>query len=84
MPCPYLEYRSADEDQEFDHDRPYCGIQETFVSPMQADICNDRFDLHHADDCAVYREYGRPEAVTSLYETDGDDVVPESSDPAVD
>ena len=54
MGCPYLEYRDSDEDVEFDHERPYCRVQENFVSPMKADICNDRFEFHHAEDCEVY------------------------------
>jgi hypothetical protein len=55
MTCPYLEYRRSDDEHEFDHERPYCGLQESFVSPMRADICNDRFEFHHADHCEVYR-----------------------------
>ncbi|WP_435346449.1 hypothetical protein [Haloarchaeobius sp. HRN-SO-5] len=60
MGCPYLEYREFDEDGENDHERPYCAIQEEFVSPMKADICNDRFEFHHAEHCEVYE---RPEAL---------------------
>jgi hypothetical protein len=55
MTCPHLEYRDEDETVSFDHERPYCAIQETFVSPMQADVCNDRFGFSHASDCDVYR-----------------------------
>ncbi|MFC3476461.1 hypothetical protein [Halobacterium litoreum] len=55
MTCPYLEYRSSDDDHEFDHDRPYCAALEEFVSPMKADVCNDRHDFDHAEDCDVFR-----------------------------
>ena len=57
MTCPYLEYRDSDADHEFDHDRPYCGLADSFVSPMQADICNDRHQFSHEVDCEVYREF---------------------------
>lgn len=56
MTCPYLEYRDSDADHEFDHDRPYCGLMDSFVSPMQADICNDRHQFSHESDCEIYRE----------------------------
>ncbi|WP_255473107.1 hypothetical protein [Halorubrum sp. JWXQ-INN 858] len=26
-----------------------------FVSPMRADVCNDRFEFSHDADCEVYR-----------------------------
>jgi hypothetical protein len=55
MTCPYLEYRRSDDEHEFDHERPYCGLQESFVSPMRADVCNDRFEFNHEDHCEVYR-----------------------------
>jgi hypothetical protein len=54
MPCPYLEYLQRDEDHEFDHERPWCAAQSSFVSPMRADICNDRFEFDHECDCQVY------------------------------
>jgi hypothetical protein len=57
MTCPYLEYRRADGDKEFDHERPYCGVTEEFVSPMKADICNDRFEFDHECDCELYKEH---------------------------
>lgn len=56
MTCPYLEYRESDDDHEFDHERPYCGAQGTFVSPVKADICNDRFDFDYRD-CDVFRAH---------------------------
>lgn len=56
MTCPYLEYRSEHEHHEFDHTRPFCRVQEEFVSPMKADICNDRFDFAHDRECEIYRE----------------------------
>lgn len=55
MTCPYLDYRQLDDQHEFDHERPWCSIQESFVSPMRADICNDRFAFVHERDCEVYR-----------------------------
>ena len=55
MTCPRLEYRSADDTHEFDHERPYCTAAGAFVSPMKADVCNDRFEFHHAQDCEVYK-----------------------------
>lgn len=56
MGCPFLEYRSEDETKEFDHERPYCTASESFVSPMRADVCNDRYDFEHTSHCEVYRE----------------------------
>jgi hypothetical protein len=57
MACPVLEYRSSDGTLEFDHTRPYCGLAGEFVSPMDADVCNDRFEFHHASHCERYRQY---------------------------
>ena len=56
MPCPYLRYQSSDEDHEFDHDRPYCAAKGSFVSPMRADICNDRHEFTHETHCDIYRQ----------------------------
>jgi len=55
MTCPYLEYRAEDDDHEFDHERPYCAAAEEFVSPMKADVCNDRHEFDHTEDCDVFR-----------------------------
>jgi len=57
MTCPYLEYRTAADEAEFDHERPYCSIQDEFVSPMKADICNDRFDFDHETHCEVFKAH---------------------------
>ena len=57
MTCPYLEYRRSDDDHEFDHERPLCTVADEFVSPMKADICNDRFDFEHDCDCEVFKEH---------------------------
>lgn len=57
MTCPFLEYRNADDEHEFDHERPYCAASESFVSPMRADICNDRHAFDHADDCEIYQRH---------------------------
>ena len=57
MTCPYLEYQRSDGDSDFDHDRPLCTVEEEFVSPMKADICNDRFDFEHGCDCEIFKEH---------------------------
>ncbi|MEF8806774.1 hypothetical protein [Natronomonas sp.] len=56
MTCPYLEYRNEAEGRSFDTERAYCTAVDSFVQPMRADICNDRYDLHHAEDCEFYIE----------------------------
>jgi hypothetical protein len=57
MTCPLLEYRDGDDDRSFDVARAYCTAVDAFVQPMRADVCNDRYDLHHAEDCEYYREH---------------------------
>ncbi len=59
MTCPYLAYLREGDNKSFDHERPFCGATESFVSPMQADLCNDRFDFHHTTHCSIYQEYER-------------------------
>lgn len=65
--CPYLAYRrlsgeSSDGGSGEREPRPYCTAAQQFVQPMRADICNDRYDLHHETDCEIYRDYeGLPE-----------------------
>lgn len=59
MACPYLEYRRENDDRSFDHERPYCGAADTFVPPMKADICNDRYEFDHCTHCDVFREHDR-------------------------
>jgi len=54
--CPYLSYRQSDGDLEFDTERAYCGVIEEFVSPMRADVCNDRHELNHERDCEFFRD----------------------------
>lgn len=54
MTCPYLDYRCSDEDHEFDHERPYCTVSGSFVSPMRADVCNDRHDFEHDEHCEIF------------------------------
>lgn len=56
MTCPYLSYRTTDGELEFDTERAYCEIVNRFVSPMRADVCNDRHELSHERDCEFYRE----------------------------
>lgn len=55
MTCPYLEYRRESEDRTFETARAYCLATDTFVQPMRADICNDRYELDHTTDCEFYR-----------------------------
>lgn len=57
MTCPFLEYRDAHGEHEFDHERPFCAISEEFVSPMKADVCNDRHAFSHTEDCEVFRQF---------------------------
>ncbi|GCF14727.1 hypothetical protein Harman_26620 [Haloarcula mannanilytica] len=61
MACPYLEYRTAAGTQSFDHERAYCTAAETFVQPMRADICNDRYDLDHGQHCEIFRAHAEDE-----------------------
>ena len=61
MTCPYLDYRRSDGDQEFDHERPYCDVVDDFVSPMRADLCNDRHDFDHAEHCEFFPDEAPPE-----------------------
>lgn len=56
MACPHLEYRAAGDGQSFDTERAFCTVTGSFVQPMRADICNDRYDLCHAEHCEIYRE----------------------------
>lgn len=55
MSCPYLDYRASDDEHEFDHERPYCVAAGEFVSPMRADVCNDRHQFDHTADCDIFR-----------------------------
>ncbi|QLH83148.1 hypothetical protein [Halosimplex pelagicum] len=57
MTCPYLAYRESADGASFDEARAYCEAAERFVQPMRADICNDRFDLDHAEDCEIYLDH---------------------------
>ena len=57
MTCPLLEYRRDGGDHSFETACAYCTATETFVEPMRADICNDRYDLHHAEDCEIYESH---------------------------
>ena len=56
MTCPKLSYRQSAGDKEFDTERAYCTVVEEFVSPMRADVCNDRHELNHERDCEFFRE----------------------------
>jgi hypothetical protein len=55
--CPHLDYRRTADDLTFDEPRAYCAVAETFVQPMRADVCNDRYELDHARDCEIYRAH---------------------------
>ncbi len=55
MACPFLDYRAVDGDTRFDEPRAFCTAADRFVQPMRADICNDRYDLDHAEHCEIYR-----------------------------
>jgi hypothetical protein len=55
--CPFLSYRESADGASFDEARAYCEAAERFVQPMRADICNDRFELDHAEDCEIYRDH---------------------------
>lgn len=57
MTCPFLEYRESSADREFDVARAYCTATNEFVQPMRADICNDRYDLAHADECEIFQAH---------------------------
>lgn len=63
MTCPYLAYCTADgscdsnENTEFETPRAFCTVAETFVQPVRADICNERYGLHPEDDCEYFREH---------------------------
>ncbi|MFW5963350.1 MAG: hypothetical protein ACOCQM_00695 [Natronomonas sp.] len=59
MACPYLEYREADEERSFETARAYCTAVDSFVQPMRADVCNDRYELDHTTDCEFYRDAER-------------------------
>ena len=66
--CPYLSYRESADGKSFDEARAYCDAAERFVQPMRADICNDRFDLDHAEDCEIYLDHADADG----HEADGD------------
>lgn len=71
MTCPFLEYRDEAGDASFEHDRPYCTAAQSFVQPMRADICNDRYALDHERDCEIYREHAPSEATDGGEPSDG-------------
>ena len=57
MACPHLEYRTESDDRSFDHERAFCRLAGSFVRPVKADICNDRFEFDHREQCDLFREY---------------------------
>ena len=56
MVCPYLDRRREGAEQTFAEARPYCAVVESFVQPMRADICAERYGLDPARHCEFYRE----------------------------
>lgn len=54
-PCPYLEYRTNADGEEFTEPRAFCTAEGQYVEPMRADICNDRYDLQHDEHCEIYQ-----------------------------
>jgi hypothetical protein len=73
MSCPFLAYRTGDADHEFDTPRAYCTAQESFVQPMRADVCNDRYDLAHDTDCEIYLAHADEPSGADAEETGGSD-----------
>ena len=57
MTCPYLEFRDGAGDRSFERERPYCTAAGTFVQPMRADICSERYGLVPAEHCEIYRDH---------------------------
>lgn len=57
VPCPLLAYRDEDDDHDFDTARAYCTAIGEFVEPMRADICNNRYNLHHEDHCEIFQAH---------------------------
>jgi hypothetical protein len=88
MPCPYLEYRDTSPGESssanastgttptggsFDEPRAFCAVVDAFVQPMRADICNDRYDLHHAAHCEIYRDHEQGTGDDTSASSAGDD-----------
>ncbi|MFB6117876.1 hypothetical protein [Halosegnis sp.] len=57
MTCPHLDYRTEGDGRSFETERAFCTVTESFVQPMRADICNDRYEPSHADHCEIYRDH---------------------------
>ncbi|WP_313695876.1 hypothetical protein [Halorarum halobium] len=57
MTCPHLEYRDSHGEREFETARAFCTVTDTFVQPVRADICNERYDLDPEADCKYFREH---------------------------
>ena len=73
MVCPYLSYRRSAGEQSFDTERAYCEAVESFVQPMRADICNDRYGLDHRFHCEIYREHADDAADVGADRAEGTD-----------
>lgn len=74
MTCPYLEYRASGDGRVFDVERAFCTVTGSFVQPMRADICTDRYDLHHAEHCEIFIEHesAGPDAATPAADSEDD------------
>lgn len=57
MACPHLDYRREANGKTFDVPRAYCAVDESFVEPMRADVCNGRYGLDPVEDCEIYRRH---------------------------
>lgn len=54
--CPHLSYRTEGDGKSFDVARAFCGVTESFVQPMRADVCNARYELDPTADCEIYAD----------------------------
>jgi hypothetical protein len=57
MACPHLAFCDAADGRTFDRERPRCGVTDSFVQPMRADVCSERYGLTPAAHCEVYRDH---------------------------
>jgi hypothetical protein len=76
MVCPHLEYRREADERTFETERAYCGVVESFVQPMRADVCNDRYDLEHDQHCEIYRAHEGLSVVATDHPGSGDPAGP--------
>ena len=55
--CPFLDYRAAADGDSYNTPRAFCTAAQRYVQAMRADICNDRYDLDHREDCEIYQAH---------------------------